>query len=340
VRVLTGIAILLVLVSSADSAVSGEIVKQGNGWVYNRLGNPKDIKTRTQFGIFFGGGGTDVDAGFRWMCTKSANGDFLVIRATGTDAYNPYIYGLCPGINSVSTLKIESRAAAGDPFVKATILNAEALFISGGDQANYLNFWQGTPVQDAINTLAARNVPVGGTSAGNAVLAHYSFSALHDTVTSQQALSDPFTSLITIDDRFLNLSPLLRNTITDDHFVIRDRMGRLVTFLARILHEDGHDDGATPVSAIAIGDRTAFLMEPDGSGTVVGSGSVYFVRIAKPAEVLRARTPLTAQGISVHRIEPGSTFNITTWRGTQGVIYSISAVNGSLQSTQPGGGIY
>jgi hypothetical protein len=35
------------------------------------------------------GGGTDVDAAFQWMCQRSGGGDFLVIRATGTDAYNP-----------------------------------------------------------------------------------------------------------------------------------------------------------------------------------------------------------------------------------------------------------
>ena len=52
------------------------------------------------------GGGTDVDGAFQWMCGKSGNGDFLVIRATGTDAYNPYIEQLCPSVNSVATLII------------------------------------------------------------------------------------------------------------------------------------------------------------------------------------------------------------------------------------------
>jgi hypothetical protein len=40
------------------------------------------------------------------MCGRSGNGDFLVIRATGTDAYNPYIQQLCPQENSVATLII------------------------------------------------------------------------------------------------------------------------------------------------------------------------------------------------------------------------------------------
>jgi len=33
----------------------------------------------------------DADDALQWMCQRSGGGDFLVIRATGTDAYNPYI---------------------------------------------------------------------------------------------------------------------------------------------------------------------------------------------------------------------------------------------------------
>ena len=59
-------------------------------------------------------------------------GDFLVIRATGTDAYNPYIQQLCPNENSVATLIISNRTAASDPFVISTIQNAEAKYSSAG----------------------------------------------------------------------------------------------------------------------------------------------------------------------------------------------------------------
>jgi cyanophycinase len=58
--------------------------------------NPNDISTSTTPGTVLMGGGTDVDAAFHWMCQRSGGGDFLVIRATGTDAYNPYIQTLCP----------------------------------------------------------------------------------------------------------------------------------------------------------------------------------------------------------------------------------------------------
>lgn len=76
------------------------------------------------------GGGTDVDAAFRQQITWSDCGDFLVIRATGTDAYNDYIMSLgCA--NSASTLLIDNINGANDDFVINKINEAEAIFFAG-----------------------------------------------------------------------------------------------------------------------------------------------------------------------------------------------------------------
>ena len=52
---------------------------------YFRVGNANDVTTTSTGGTVLMGGGTDVDAAFQWMCGRSGNGDFLVIRATGSD---------------------------------------------------------------------------------------------------------------------------------------------------------------------------------------------------------------------------------------------------------------
>ena len=36
----------------------------------------------------------DVDAAFKWQISKSGGGDFLVLRESGTDAYDEWIMGL------------------------------------------------------------------------------------------------------------------------------------------------------------------------------------------------------------------------------------------------------
>ena len=324
------------LLSAAAFAESDGTLTKGEGWEYIRLGNPNDVATTTRGGILFEGGSTDVDAAYRWMCAKANGGDFLVIRATGTAAYNRYIRGLCPALNSVATLIVHSRAGAEQLFVKDTILKAEALFIAGGDQSNYVKYYAGTPIAAAINALAARGVPVGGTSAGNAVLAQFGYSALTGSVTSRQALANPFTPLITIESGFLNVSPLLRGVFTDDHFAARERMGRLIAFLARVIH----DGDASEVSAIATDEKTAYLMEPDGSGVVTGTGAVYFLRTTGRPEVCKPGTPLTFRNLSVYRVRAGGTFNVSNWTGAGGLGYTLSAISGVVESTQPGGSVY
>src|SRR4029077_11798290 len=196
--VVLGLFLSLCFVTSASAAKS---------FSYFRVGSAADIAPATTAGTVLMGGGTDVDAAFQWMCARSGNGDFLVIRATGTDAYNPYIQQLCPNENSVATLIIPNRTAASDPFVISTIQNAEALWIAGGDQSNYINFWKGTPVQTALQGLLARGVPIGGTSAGMNVLSQFIYSALASKgVTSTQALADPFTRYLTLDRDFVSIS--------------------------------------------------------------------------------------------------------------------------------------
>lgn len=282
------------------------------------------------------GGGTDVDAAFQWMCQRGGNGDFLVIRATGTDAYNPYIQQLCPNENSVATLIIPNRTAASDPFVISTIQNAEALWIAGGDQSNYINYWQGTPVQDALNGLIARGVPIGGTSAGMNVLSQFIYSAqASQGVTSSQALADPFTRYISLARDFVSIANL-QGLIDDPHFVTRDRMGRDLAFMCRI-YTSGW---SLAPRDITIDERTALLIDNSGNGTVVGSSTVYFLQAPGAPEICQPGSPLTYQNISVYRIDANGSFNLPMWRGKGGVSYAVSANAGVLSSTQPGGSIY
>jgi hypothetical protein len=64
------------------------------------------------------------------MISLSGGGNFLVIRATGTDAYDEYIYNLGK-VQSAATLIITSREGSNSHFVKKIIAQAEALFIAG-----------------------------------------------------------------------------------------------------------------------------------------------------------------------------------------------------------------
>jgi cyanophycinase-like exopeptidase len=285
------------------------------------------------------GGGTEVDSSMQKMCGWASGGDFLVIRATGTDAYNPYLQDICPGLNSVATLVIPSKSAAADPFVGQTIRAAEAIWIAGGAQDDYINYWTGTPVQDALNESIARGVPIGGTSAGLAVLTQYVYSALGSKgVTSAQALVDPYNRYITLAYGFVNL-PVLQRVIGDTHFVTRDRMGRALAFLCRITNA-GWDDKPR---AIAVDEETALEIPAHGPATVasnVTNGSVYFLSPAEAAADCAPKVPLTFRNVDVYRVGPTGTFDLADWKGSGGNAYKVSAASGALSSDQPGGSIY
>src|SRR5882672_6353719 len=118
---------------------------QAAAYQYIRIGSPDDATTKTVPGYALMGGGSDLDEAFQWLCGRAPGGDFLVLRAAGDDDYNDYVNKLCHA-NSVATLIIPSREAAADPKVSEIIHQAETVFLAGGDQARYMNWWQHSPV--------------------------------------------------------------------------------------------------------------------------------------------------------------------------------------------------
>lgn len=321
-------------------AASTALASAQQPYQYFRMGNGSHVSTNTISGFALMGGGKDLDAAFQWMCKKSGGGDFLIIRARGSADYNEYVAQMCKQ-NSVATLIIGSHEAAADPFVAKTIRNAEALFIAGGDQANYVRNWKDTPVQDAINELIRRGVPVGGTSAGLAVLGQFGYSAMGDkdsdpNLGSKETLADPYLDRVTITPDFLHVD-LLRNTITDTHFAKRDRLGRLLVFMARIIQDKMADD----VRGIGVDERSAALLEGNGSIKVVGSGlGAYFFHPEKRPSVCAKGQPLTYRDIAVYRVAPGGTFNVKQWKGSGGTSYSLQIAEGTVTSTNQDRTIY
>ena len=239
-------------------------------------------------------------------------------------------------MNSVETIIITSVTGANSAYVSTQIQNAEALWIAGGDQSTYVALWRGTAVQTGVNFLLnSKHAPVGGTSAGLAVLSQFIYTGALGSVTSSQALANPFHRYVTLD-RDLFQSALGGNKLYDSHFVTRDRLGRSLVFLARIVN----NGWATQPRGIGIDEETALLVLPTGAATMVGSGAAYFLQAPGPAQVLADKTPLTYLNIGVYKVPQGGTFNLSTWTGTGGVAYTLNVNNGSVTSTQAGGNIY
>jgi cyanophycinase-like exopeptidase len=302
------------------------------------VGNAADVVTPTDGLWVLQGGGNDVDLNFIRMGEHGGGGDFVVLRASGEDEYNDYVFALCR-CDSVETIVFSNREAAYDPDVVATIRNAEAVFIAGGDQSNYVRYWKGTPVQDAIHHVASKPAPIGGTSAGMAILGEFVYAAFGESLTSAVALADPYAADVTFDRNFLAL-PRLGRVLTDQHLQERDRIGRTVTLLARMIQ----DDWDTEPRAIAADRETALHVDPaEGTVEVFATADhptpyVYFLRPSEVPELCEPGQPLTFRNLDVYRVGPGGRFDLDNWEGSGGIGYRLHVEAGALRSSR--GSVY
>ncbi len=319
-------AVLLISACGSNSStpnpapVSSALSPAYTAWV---VGDTADVKTQPIGGVLLAGGSTDVDAAMRWLLRRAAGGDVLIIRATGSSGYNKYLFNdLGQTVNSVETILLNSRELASNADILRKVRNAEAIFFAGGDQANYVNFYQGTPLNEALNERIRAGAVVGGTSAGCGILGGAYFTAKQGTIRSEEALANPYDARVDLRrDDFLR-HPLLANVFADMHYNNPDRQGRHLTFMARAL-----TDWAVQPRGIGTDEQTAVAITPDGAVRVFGRGNAYFLEAGntKP-ETCRAGQPLTwlanRQAVRVWTV-PGSTdgttgFELVTFRPTAG----------------------
>ncbi|MBD3347179.1 MAG: hypothetical protein GF401_19165 [Chitinivibrionales bacterium] len=290
-------------------------------------GDPADVQTQTTQGSVLMGGGSDVGAAFEWMIEKSGGGDFVVIRYNSLGGYTNWIKGL-GDLNSVETIAFEDHSEAHNQELVDKIRNAEALWMAGGDQGNYVDGWKDTPVEEAINYLInEKKCPVGGTSAGCAVMTPIYWGATRGSWpqydNAQEALDDPVQSGINgmgFND-FL-MPPFLENTISDQHYMQRNREYRHVAMMAYI-----HSRGNAPVKGIGCNEATAVCIGPDGKAVVFGTRNdsyAFFIKqFCGGPETYQDNQPLTwLGGFMVYKVagaSDGSHFmDLTDWETTDG----------------------
>lgn len=301
-------------------------------------GDAADVTGATSSGLVLMGGSTDIDAAIKWMLERSGGGDIVVIRSTGTNGYNKYMYNLAK-VNSVETIIIDSREKASLPIVSDKIRKAEALFIAGGDQWNYINYWKDTPVEDAINYLInTKKVTIGGTSAGLAILGSAYFSAQNGSVTAEQALGNPYNSLVQIGSNDFINAPFMINTITDSHYSQRTRQGRHIAFMAKLMK----DKNLTSIKGIGIDEQTAVCIDNNGKGKVFGINYAYFLTNELDApETCIPGTPLTWNfnklAIKAYKIKGSplgnGIFDATNWTFSGGSSFHYYVNAGNLSTT-------
>lgn len=306
---------------------------QGQGYTSYHTGSTEDATTSPTPGICLMGGATEDDNAMVWFLQHASGGDILVLRASGSDGYNDYLYSdLGVSVNSVESIVFNNITAASSSYVHEKIAQAEGIWFAGGDQFDYVTYFRDTPIRNLLNeAITERQIVIGGTSAGMAIMGQYYFSAENGTVTSDQALANPFHNNITVDStEFLN-NTHLENVVTDTHYDNPDRKGRHVVFMSRMLSDYG-----ISAKGIACEEYVSVCVDASGIASVYGEYPNYddFAYFLQTNCELDDNTPetceqgtaltwdLNGEAIKVYKV-PGTTsgtnhLDLTNWTEGEG----------------------
>lgn len=295
-------------------------------------GNTHDVLVQPVGGVCMMGGATEHDGAMRWFLQRAAGGDVLVLRASGSNGYNDYLYSeLGVAVNSVETIRFNNATAANDPYVHQRIQQAEAIWFAGGDQWNYVNYWRGTAIDSLVNiAIAERNIVIGGTSAGMAILGGIYFTAQNGTTSSATALANPYATTVTASvEPFLTV-PWMADVVTDTHYDNPDRRARHMVFMARAITDHG-----IAAKGIACNEYVAVTVDENGTCRVWGEWPDYeeyawFLQAncltTGTPEVCQPATPITwdhgGLAVKAYRV-PGTmqgtnTFSLADWHTGSG----------------------
>jgi cyanophycinase-like exopeptidase len=196
-------------------------------------------------------------------------------------------------------------------------------------------------VESAIHYLMdTKKIVIGGTSAGMAVLGDIDYIPDSYGVYSSEALSNPYHSYMDyIRDNFIWGIPYTYGTITDTHFSERDRLGRTITFMARII-KDG-DRTVSETKAIACDEGAAVCVEPNGQAKIFGWAGYndyvfFFTADTYPDRCESGKSLNWTNAVTVYKVRGlptgANTFNLSTRTGSGGSWHNVNVNYGVIDN--------
>lgn len=197
------------------------------------------------------------------------------------------------GVDDTEVLNIASRDDANSVENAEKILNSAGIFFTGGDQLRITSILGGTKIYSALQEAYSKGIPVIGTSAGA--------SAMSDTMIVDGNSNDPARKCT------LKMAPglgLLKESIIDQHFDQRGRIGRLLCGVAENPYMLG----------VGIDEDTAIRVYPDAHFEVVGTNAVTVIdgKTIKSSNVseLKPDEILTISNVTLHVLSKGYGFDM------------------------------
>jgi cyanophycinase len=192
------------------------------------------------------------------------------------------------GVTDCAPIEIADRDAANSAAVTDRILEADGIFISGGDQRRLMNLiWESDAFRALHVAFHLRGCCVGGTSAGAAALSRH-------MLVQGEATRLPEKEAAELD---IGLG-FVAGAIIDQHFSERGRLGRLLSVMAQ----------RPQMLGVGVDEDTALVIERGQSIEVIGKGAVTIVdgrAMHSNHDEIESRARLEMIGVRLHLLPAG-----------------------------------
>ena len=197
------------------------------------------------------------------------------------------------GVGDCQPIPIPDRDAADSSTVTDLILQADGIFISGGDQRRLMELiWETEAFRALHAAFHLRGCCVGGTSAGAAVLSR-------NMLVQGEATRLPEKEVAELD---IGLGFVAR-AIVDQHFSERGRLGRLLSALAQ----------RPQMLGVGVDEDTALVIERGLGIEVIGRGAVTIVdgrSMLSNHDRIDERERLELLGVRLHVLPSGHRYSL------------------------------
>jgi cyanophycinase len=203
------------------------------------------------------------------------------------------------GVEDVQRLAIDDRDSAHAAPLQAEILQADGIFMSGGDQSKLMNTLWDTPAYQSLHqSFHLNRCCIGGTSAGAAVMSRH-------MIAQGPAVLRPRKDAVDTD---IGLG-LLSQAVVDQHFSERRRLARLLSTLA--MRPD--------LLGVGIDEDTALVIEKGQALEVIGKGTVTLVdpsQMQSNVTELETLEQIEMLGVQLHVLPAGHRYSLKSMGST------------------------
>lgn len=200
------------------------------------------------------------------------------------------------GVSGISCCDIRYNDEADKPEYLQKVTEANLVFFSGGDQAKLVQTLGKSKLIEIIkNRFFEGNLSIAGTSAGAA--------AAPETMFFDGDYRGFLKGSISVEKGF----GLIKDIAVDTHFLHRERIPRLMQFLAMGYFTKG----------IGLDEDTAVIIAPDMTARVVGSGIVTLINTEKTTfndiQQTENNQVFNINNARIGFLSSGATFSLTKW---------------------------